>query len=952
MMINKVHLQNYRNHIDSEFKFTSGINLIYGLNGSGKTSILEAIGLVLFGAQTRTNNKDAVRENEKTASVSVEFSTNDGGKYLIEKQLPSGKVKLTDLNTNIKKNVTDSELKDLQKSLIGINANSGNMYSDFIVGSQNKITDIFTGTPKEKRERFDKLFDTEIYRQIADKYLKDSEDIYKLDLIKKEEYLFNKRSQLFDDEELNNSKSILEKEQKESEIKYNSINSEIESNNIKINELTEISNKISRVNLEINHLNERQAEFTKSIKNLHEELNNSNNALITVSETYENYKEYESKLLEINRINDAIHYFESLDDSTKSLKNRLSELEMDIAITNLDLKNELKKYDEIKASMDTNNLLIKQYDDDLLKLIEMKDSVQRMLSELKFASNKPIEIQNRVSAISSEIAEKNVELGSISSLLVNEEELTDELNETKILINDLAELDKKLSKEKILLSNLYQRLNDNIEAREKLSGGICPFLAEKCKNIEDDDSSSSNFFETKAQLLQTEIDSKILYINELEIKVSKYDQYKGQYQILLEKLNNNSANLTRVHDIKNSISLIEQTKINAELTYQIEAEVIMNKLSLTRVEDKIDYIKNLNDLINNSTIEINNHESNIRLTEKQKNQYMTEKDNLNQQLNNLQKLISEKTNSLKILNSERVDVESKISENTDKLKDFEDTKLRRNKINNEMSLFKSNHDKYLQNIELANRKQMIENEIYDLNELFNLNKSKLLESKSLMDNLISKFDKDEILRLENLTGELSAIKDMHLSKIQEFKTKLDFLNDKIRQNQIFRTEISEYEKLCKILNKKMELTKTLKANLRNMGQIIANKILGKIENLASKNYQFISGRDETIKWNSDLESNNSYQVYLKLKSGKTREFELLSGGEQMMVAISLRAAMNALLTNARFVIFDEPTVNLDGEKRAALSESLNYLLNSLEQAIIVTHDETFREMASNFIQLS
>jgi len=247
---------------------------------------------------------------------------------------------------------------------------------------------------------------------------------------------------------------------------------------------------------------------------------------------------------------------------------------------------------------------------------------------------------------------------------------------------------------------------------------------------------------------------------------------------------------------------------------------------------------------------------------------------------------------------------------------------------------------------------MIENEIYDLNELFNLNKSKLLESKSLMDNLISKFDKDEILRLENLTGELSAIKDMHLSKIQEFKTKLDFLNDKIRQNQIFRTEISEYEKLCKILNKKMELTKTLKANLRNMGQIIANKILGKIENLASKNYQFISGRDETIKWNSDLESNNSYQVYLKLKSGKTREFELLSGGEQMMVAISLRAAMNALLTNARFVIFDEPTVNLDGEKRAALSESLNYLLNSLEQAIIVTHDETFREMASNFIQLS
>ena len=72
----------------------------------------------------------------------------------------------------------------------------------------------------------------------------------------------------------------------------------------------------------------------------------------------------------------------------------------------------------------------------------------------------------------------------------------------------------------------------------------------------------------------------------------------------------------------------------------------------------------------------------------------------------------------------------------------------------------------------------------------------------------------------------------------------------------------------------------------------------------------------------------------------------------MMVAISLRAAMNSLLTNSKFVIFDEPTVNLDTEKRKALSESLFVILKSLDQAIIVTHDDTFKEMAQNIIELN
>ena len=51
MKINRVILENYRVHKKREFEFTKGINLVLGKNGAGKSSILEAIGLTLFGGQ-------------------------------------------------------------------------------------------------------------------------------------------------------------------------------------------------------------------------------------------------------------------------------------------------------------------------------------------------------------------------------------------------------------------------------------------------------------------------------------------------------------------------------------------------------------------------------------------------------------------------------------------------------------------------------------------------------------------------------------------------------------------------------------------------------------------------------------------------------------------------------------------------------------------------------------
>jgi exonuclease SbcC len=50
-MIKKIEIINFKAYVKASFKFGEGVNFIYGANGSGKTSLMEAISVALFGSQ-------------------------------------------------------------------------------------------------------------------------------------------------------------------------------------------------------------------------------------------------------------------------------------------------------------------------------------------------------------------------------------------------------------------------------------------------------------------------------------------------------------------------------------------------------------------------------------------------------------------------------------------------------------------------------------------------------------------------------------------------------------------------------------------------------------------------------------------------------------------------------------------------------------------------------------
>ncbi len=71
MKLHRLRLVNFRQHADTEIAFGDGITGIIGPNGSGKTSLLEAIAWAIYGNAAARGDKDSIRNLRAKARASV-----------------------------------------------------------------------------------------------------------------------------------------------------------------------------------------------------------------------------------------------------------------------------------------------------------------------------------------------------------------------------------------------------------------------------------------------------------------------------------------------------------------------------------------------------------------------------------------------------------------------------------------------------------------------------------------------------------------------------------------------------------------------------------------------------------------------------------------------------------------------------------------------------------------
>ena len=132
--------------------------------------------------------------------------------------------------------------------------------------------------------------------------------------------------------------------------------------------------------------------------------------------------------------------------------------------------------------------------------------------------------------------------------------------------------------------------------------------------------------------------------------------------------------------------------------------------------------------------------------------------------------------------------------------------------------------------------------------------------------------------------------------------------------------------------------------LQKAAPYITEMLLHSISIEANQLFRDITGRfDVTLRWAKD------YEIMLE-EEGRERPFLNLSGGEQMAASLSVRLALLKELSEINLAFFDEPTTNMDEERRRNLAQQIGRI-KDFHQLFVISHDDSFEGFTDQIIVL-
>ena len=133
--------------------------------------------------------------------------------------------------------------------------------------------------------------------------------------------------------------------------------------------------------------------------------------------------------------------------------------------------------------------------------------------------------------------------------------------------------------------------------------------------------------------------------------------------------------------------------------------------------------------------------------------------------------------------------------------------------------------------------------------------------------------------------------------------------------------------------------------LRQAGPLVTESYLYNISIEANQLFREITGEGgRALRWTKD------YEIVVE-EGGHDRSFINLSGGEQMVAALSVRLALLKQLSDIRVAFFDEPTVNMDAERRERLAQQIGQV-RDFDQLFVISHDDTFEQTVDHVLPVA
>lgn len=943
MIIKRLTLTNIKSYEYEVIDFSQGINCILGLNGSGKSTIIESIGIALFNFIKTKNIGDVLRYNETKGAIEIEFVAENNTTYRIIRNIKkkSSTVKIIEVNndTELYSNVADVYSFVKKELNVSNNKDFSKMFGEIIAVPQGSFVSAFLEKPSVRKDTFDKLLELDIYKDINLK-LKGLDDcINKNRISPLKEEIANIDGKLTNYDSIKNDIKSLEKNIKENQ-------NELEKNNKLLEESLAIYNEQTKLKEELEKEKNSKIINENKIKNLEntiqeiiKNLDKSKDALSIVNQTKNEYEKYLKNDKKINELEEDLIKLNQLNETYNSLKIELIKLENEYnnLINKID-KKEAEKVDKKKQYFDKNQeeLLNKNN----VEKNEEKYQKLRLIFEEKDKENKQKKEQQIMFENSYKMYQKRYEKDNVfcdKNLNKNKQKIA-EIDAKNEAIK-IAKIEiKKLDKNETILE---EKIKSLIVNSKMAVDGKCPIFNSKCLNIKED--SLCDYFDHE--------------INKVNLNLGKIKEEKERLEkIILEE----DSLLALKHNLENENYLIE----TSERTLSELKKELLESFNIFNIDTSLDLL-NIFNVINDILIEnekiINDQEKELKIKQEELTRLRTLVDSENFKIESNKNYLDTLDKEIKNINNELVfDKEGleliyenknskskEIKKIEEKIAYLNDSKERLEEIKKEQNLLEENKNKYIANL----NKSM---EVEELEENYNNRTNEIKDYKGKIC--------ENIEKIESL-DKLFSNKALDSSKIDSTK----YSNNKTRLETLSQEYEKKYQELM-IKERELIELKSLKEeknneliNLNNISEFLveARTIYKELPLKLSKTYREYLAKVSTVIYreisseNVRLEIKEDYEVNIvdDFKPSNTKTMEYLSGGEQMSVAIAIRLAMLKHIAGVNIYFLDEPTINLDYERREKVADVAKEISKSLSQLFVISHDDTFENITTNTIKI-
>ena len=1015
MFITRVELRNIKNHAESSFTFQPGVIAICGPNGSGKTTILEAIAWVLFD-HLDYKREDFIRRGEKKGQATVGFVSDlDNREYLVTRDTgggyfvydPSTKTRLVEQKTQV--------LPWLRLRLgVEAGADLSSLFRTTIGVPQGTFTFDFTLPASTRKSVFDRILRVEEYRQAADN-LRQPQRLAESRAVEAERQLARYEGELTSYDELVEAcRQTAERLAQQAVelatllVERERLGGECEKLEANLRLLEQSGQGVEQFKLRF-----RAAEESSQLARLAAEQAEEAAAIVTVSrEGFERYLEVTRRLEPLERRREER---DRKRDELAGQERRLIEAEGQAGRVDERLR-EVARAQQDAEQLKPQALRQEEFEQQLARLREERGESQSLEGARQDLDQELEKLRTRYQEIAKQIDEaerRSVMSDSLESLeqkrtrlgeerqrmalcretrqskgrqlerirLELERELADEARTSGEMARleatavDAARVAEFESRQNELTSGLARLRAETTRDREMIvaleTGGLCPLLTEKCLNLSSGElpgESIQSRFHAILNRRQAEIIS-----GEAELEIVASGLVASRLAATAcARLPHLHQSLERITETCCSLQsqLDELVAELAELPQSPEIEEARLRQNLNDLEREIAVARESQRLIHQAEI-LRQEQARVQMEGVSRR---AEHDRLVARIDELgdtDSRIAEAQRELRELNDPRsrmMALQQTIEREAAWLVEAQSTRsilaearLAASRLRDELCAFDSlEHEiadvsRYRAATErdylayIANENQastlIVRQEAASLLAAEVVQLQTALTSAELeFQSLDRGYDKsyhlqcrqDYDLRREQVT--MLTAQRAHLEEqLRTLESRIVAL-DAIREE--LRTLTIERDKLRR-LGGKAEMIRDI---LVRAAPFITESYIFSISHEANQLYREISGRyDVTLRWTRD------YEIVLE-ENGHDRPFLNLSGGEQMAAALAVRLALLKELSDINIAFFDEPTTNMDEERRRNLALQLGRL-RDFHQLFVISHDDSFEGFTDQQINL-